>query len=126
MRESAVVLDDLSTGRAELLPAEVPLFKGSVVDVDAVDQVFADHHITGVIHLAALKSVEESVADPLAYYRVNVLGTANVLESMVRHGVRAMVFSSSAAVYGNVGSGLVTEDSPTRPENPYGETKRRR
>ncbi len=76
------------------------------------------------MHLAALKSVEESVERPLAYYQVNVEGTRCVLAAMARHAVRHIVYSSSAAVYGDVAEGvLIDEESPTIPVNPYGETK---
>ena len=118
-----VVLDDLSTGRRELIPAEVPFVLGSVDDPAALDEAFATG-ISAVVHLAALKSVSESVEQPLAYYRVNVEGTRCLLEAMHRHEVRHIVYSSSAAVYGDVaGEAPVTEEAQAIPVNPYGESK---
>jgi UDP-glucose 4-epimerase len=120
---AVVVLDDLSTGHADRVPADVPLVVGSVLDGALVSQVLRDHAVSGVVHLAAKKSVPESVADPLRYYRENVLGALTLLESMAAQGVRRLVFSSSAAVYGNPESDSVDEAAPTRPESPYGRTK---
>lgn len=121
--DRVVVLDDVSSGAGELLPDGVPLVVGSVDDPAALDEAFG-HGVSGVVHLAALKSVEESVAHPLDYYRVNVEGTRYLLEAMARHRVRQLVYSSSAAVYGDVAGGtLIDEDAPTIPVNPYGETK---
>ncbi|MBL1069036.1 UDP-glucose 4-epimerase GalE [Streptomyces sp. 7-21] len=124
--ERVVVLDDLSAGLPARLPAGVPLVRGSVLDRPLLDEVTAAHGVTGVVHLAARKQVAESVADPLGYYRVNVHGLTVLLEAAVAAGVRRLVFSSSAAVYGipeGPGDGVVTEDTPCRPVSPYGETK---
>ncbi|WP_030912154.1 UDP-glucose 4-epimerase GalE [Streptomyces sp. NRRL F-5126] len=121
--ERAVVLDDLSTGVAERLPGDVPLVRGSVADRALVDRVLAEHKVTGVVHLAAKKQVGESVEQPLRYYRENVGGLTTLLEAVVAAGVRAFLFSSSAAVYGNPDTGLITERTPAEPINPYGETK---
>ena len=82
-----------------------------------------DHAVSGVIHLAAGKAVEESVADPLHYYRENVGGFVTLLEAVVAAGVRDVVLSSSAAVYGTPATATVSESSATVPESPYGETK---
>ncbi|MCF3963980.1 UDP-glucose 4-epimerase GalE [Streptomyces fuscigenes] len=122
--ESAVVLDDLSSGIAERLPASVPLVRGSVADRDLVERVIAEHGVSGVVHLAAKKQVGESVEQPLRYYRENVAGLTTLLDAVVACGVRSFLFSSSAAVYGNPdGSGRITEGTPTAPISPYGETK---
>lgn len=124
--ERVVVLDDVSTGRPERLPAGVPLVRGSALDGELVRRVLAEHAVTGVVHLAARKQVGESVERPLYYYRQNVDGLAVLLEEVVAAGVRRFVFSSSAAVYGNpsAGSGeFVTEETPCAPLSPYGETK---
>jgi len=117
------VLDDLSTGRADRLPPDVALVRASVLDQGAVRAALAAHRVSGVVHTAGRKSVPESVADPLGYYRDNVGGVVALLEAMCATGVPRLVFSSSAAVYGTPGDGAVTEQSPTRPENPYGRTK---
>jgi UDP-glucose 4-epimerase len=118
-----VALDDLSTGDAGRLPAGVPLVQASVLDEGAVRAALREHYVTGVVHLAAKKAVGESVADPLLYYRQNVTGFETLLGAMRDSGVDRMVFSSSAAVYGMPDVEVLTEDSPTQPINPYGETK---
>ncbi|MGW5668246.1 UDP-glucose 4-epimerase GalE [Micromonospora sp. NPDC003776] len=118
-----VVLDDLSNGDPAAVPVGVPLVRASVTDSSAVRRVLVEHAITGVIHLAGLKSVAESVAQPLKYYRQNVGGTLAVLEAMAQSGVRRVVLSSSAAVYGAPETDTISEDTPPCPENPYGATK---
>ncbi|HEV8529769.1 MAG TPA: UDP-glucose 4-epimerase GalE [Actinomycetes bacterium] len=118
-----VVLDDLSTGVREHVPADVPLIEASLSDHDAVVSTLHDHGVTGVIHLAAKKAVEESVAQPLLYYRENVGGCGSLLQAMAEVGVTKMLFSSSAAVYGSPAEVPVGEDALLKPESPYGETK---
>jgi UDP-glucose 4-epimerase len=114
-------LDDLSTGRAERLPAGVRLVPGSVLDRAAVRHALRG--VDAVVHLAAKKSVPESVAQPLLYWRENVGGLTTLLEECELAGVERFVFSSSAAVYGMPDVDLVREDTPCAPVNPYGETK---
>ncbi|MFJ4782391.1 UDP-glucose 4-epimerase GalE [Streptomyces sp. NPDC088794] len=121
--ERAVALDDLSAGVPARLPAGVPLIEGSTFDAGLLKQVFAEHEVTGVVHLAARKQVGESVAQPTRYYRENVGGLATLLEAVAEAGIGRFVFSSSAAVYGNPDVDLITEDTPCAPVNPYGETK---
>ncbi|MEV0962320.1 MULTISPECIES: UDP-glucose 4-epimerase GalE [unclassified Streptomyces] len=121
--EHVVVLDDLSTGRAERLPAGVPLEIGTVLDRDTVDRVLRDHAVTGIVHIAGKKQVGESVEKPLHYYRENVEGMRVLLDAAVAAGVSRFLFSSSAAVYGMPDVDLVTEETPCAPINPYGETK---
>jgi len=118
-----VVLDDLSTGRASVVPTGVPLVEADVRDSDAVTVALREHAVDGVVHLAAKKAVGESVARPLHYYRQNVDGLLSLLESMQACGVGRMVYSSSASVYGTPESNPVDEDMPLRPESPYGQTK---
>src|SRR5829696_6833920 len=120
--EQVVVLDDLSTGNRTRI-AGVPLVEGSVLDRSLVERTMREHAVTGVVHLAARKKVEESVRDPLLYYRENVEGLRRLLEAATASGVGAFVFSSSAAVYGAPDVDLVREDTETRPVNPYGQTK---
>ncbi|NGO71287.1 UDP-glucose 4-epimerase GalE [Streptomyces boncukensis] len=119
----AVALDDLSAGAPERLPPDVPLVRGSVLDRPLVARTLAEHGVSGVIHLAARKQVAESVEQPLWYYRENVYGLTELLRAVADADVRRFVFSSSAAVYGMPDVDLVTEDTPTVPMNPYGETK---
>ncbi|PBC79217.1 UDP-glucose 4-epimerase [Streptomyces sp. TLI_235] len=121
--ERVVVLDDLSSGSAGRLPAGVPLVVGSTLDRDLLDGAIVEHGVTGVLHIAAKKQVGESVAEPLLYYRENVEGLRTVLDAAVAGGVRKVLFSSSAAVYGMPDTDLVTEATPCAPINPYGETK---
>lgn len=120
----AVAVDDLSTGFASRIPG-VSLLEANIsldASVDSMADFMKQHGVTSVIHTAALKSVPESVEDPLRYYRVNVGGTVNLLEAMSLASVKNFVLSSTAAVYG-MAKGEVTELSPTMPINPYGATK---
>ncbi|MCL7425947.1 UDP-glucose 4-epimerase GalE [Streptomyces sp. YS415] len=121
--ERVLALDDLSAGVPARLPDGVPLIKGSSLDGDLLRRVLAEHAVTGVVHLAARKQVGESVDRPTRYYRENVGGLATLLDAVAEAGVRRLVFSSSAAVYGNPDVDLITEDTPCAPVNPYGETK---
>ncbi|MER5884829.1 UDP-glucose 4-epimerase GalE [Streptomyces sp. NPDC001941] len=121
--ESVVVLDDITSGVAARLPASVALVRGAVSDRALLDRVLTEHGVTGVVHLAAKKQVGESVERPLYYYRENVHGLTVLLEAVVAAGVRSFLFSSSAAVYGVPDAELISEDAPTLPINPYGETK---
>jgi UDP-glucose 4-epimerase len=118
-----VVLDDMSDGVRENIPANVALVEANILDSATVEAALRDHHVQGVIHLAAKKAVGESVERPLHYYEQNVLGTHSLLTAMERAGVRNVMFSSSAAVYGETGLEVVNEESPTVPTSPYGETK---
>jgi UDP-glucose 4-epimerase len=117
------VLDDLSTGYKERVPDGVPLVMGSVLDRAALDRAFGGHGVTGVVHLAGKKQVGESVARPLYYFHENVEGLRVLLAAMGEHGIRSLVFSSSAAVYGMPDVEFVTEDTPCAPLSPYGLTK---
>jgi UDP-glucose 4-epimerase len=121
--ERVVALDNLSAGNPARLPADVPLVHGSSLDGDLLKRVFAEHEVTGVVHLAARKQVAESVAQPTRYYRENVGGLATLLDAVAGAGIERFVFSSSAAVYGDPGVDLITEDTACAPVNPYGETK---
>ncbi len=116
-----VVLDDLSSGHAEFVPDGVPFVRATLLDTGAVRE--AMHGVTGVIHLAAFKYAGVSVRRPLHTYIQNVVGTINLLQAMSDARVGRIVFSSSAAVYGTPDVPLVTEDTPTAPESPYGESK---
>ena len=118
-----VVLDDLSSGHRGFVPEDVPLVVGSLVDRAAIDEALGGRGVSGVVHLAGFKYAGVSVSRPLHTYTQNVTGTVVLLEGMAAHGVERIVFSSSAAVYGTPDTELVTEESPTRPESPYGESK---
>ena len=118
-----VILDDMSDGVAESIPTGVPLVQANILDTATVEAALREHQVQGVIHLAAKKAVGESVERPLFYYEQNVLGTHSLLSAMDRADVRNVMFSSSAAVYGETGLEVVNEESPTVPTSPYGETK---
>ncbi|WP_020521463.1 UDP-glucose 4-epimerase GalE [Catelliglobosispora koreensis] len=120
---AVVVLDDLSSGLAHRVPDGVPFVNAAVQDLAAVAEALREHKVTGVIHFAAKKSVPESMADPILYYRENLGGMTSLLGAMVETGVKKIVISSTAAVYGMVQDPIVTEDTPTAPINPYGHTK---
>ncbi|HEY2669719.1 MAG TPA: UDP-glucose 4-epimerase GalE [Rugosimonospora sp.] len=118
-----VVLDDLSTGRPERLPDDVALVVGAVTDRSLITDVLRRHRIDGVVHLAARKSVSESVARPDWYHRENVGGVVALLDAMAGAGVSRLLFSSSAAVYGIPAAPRVDESCRAAPINPYGLTK---
>src|SRR3954468_874972 len=120
--ERVVVLDDLSSGEPARIPG-VPLVRGSVLDRVLLDRVLAEHAVRGVVHIAAKKSVDESVRRPLHYYRENVEGLRVLLEAVTSAKVGSFVFSSSAAVYGAPDVDTVHEATDCRPINPYGTTK---
>jgi UDP-glucose 4-epimerase len=118
-----VVLDDLSTGRRAFVRPSTPLVEASVVDEAAVAGALRDHGCVGVVHLAGFKYAGVSVERPLHTYEQNVGGMRSLLAAMADADVDQLVFSSSAAVYGTPPTDFVTEDTPCRPESPYGETK---
>ncbi|GAB3997143.1 UDP-glucose 4-epimerase GalE [Nocardioides marmoraquaticus] len=117
-----VVLDDLSSGHREFV-GDAPLVEASIVDTDRVAAALEEHDVEGVVHLAGFKYAGVSVERPLHTYTQNVTGTVSLLDAMARTGVGAVVFSSSAATFGTPDTDLVTEQTPTRPESPYGESK---
>jgi UDP-glucose 4-epimerase len=119
----AVVIDDLSTGHRSFVREDVPFYEGSVLQGDSLNLIFTEHQIAGVVHLAGFKYAGVSVSQPLHTYTQNVTGMVTLLESMAVHGVNLFVFSSSAAVYGTPATDLVSEQDPTKPESPYGESK---
>jgi UDP-glucose 4-epimerase len=118
-----VVVDDLSSGHEEFVPESVPFYRGTVLDGALLARAFSEHPVTGVVHVAGFKYAGVSVQRPLHTYEQNVTATATLLSAMQDAGVGAMVFSSSAAVYGTPDVELVTELTPKNPESPYGESK---
>jgi UDP-glucose 4-epimerase len=120
---AVVVLDDLSTGVAARVPTAVPLVEADVRDRPRVLAALREHGVDGVVHLAARKSVPESMARPLYYYEQNVIGFAALLSAMGEVGVQRLVLSSSAAVIGTPPGEFVDERVPARPESPYGRSK---
>jgi UDP-glucose 4-epimerase len=118
-----VVLDDLSTGHRAAVPANVEFIRASIDNADLLKSLFRLHKITAVLHFAGLIDVGESVHDPLKYYAGNFSNSLVLLKTMVECQVQRLIFSSSAAVYGQTAQLLVSEDHPRVPINPYGRSK---
>jgi UDP-glucose 4-epimerase len=118
-----VVVDDLSSGHAGFVPAEVPFYRGTLLDGELLETIFREHTVTGVVHVAGFKYAGVSVQRPLHTYEQNVTATAVLLAAMQEARIDAIVFSSSAAVYGTPDTDLVTEATAKSPESPYGESK---
>jgi UDP-glucose 4-epimerase len=128
--QDVLILDNLSNSQAgvvdrlQKLCGKRPGFvQGDVRDAALLDRILAEHRIRAVIHFAGLKAVGESVEQPVAYYDNNVRGTLELLAAMGRAGVKTLVFSSSATVYGNPASVPIREDFPLSATNPYGRSK---
>lgn len=120
---SVVVLDNLSAGHAQAVPAAVPLVRCDMHDTAEVTEALRGHGIDAVMHFAAWLDVAGSVSDPLGYYRNNVTGTLSVLDAMRQAGVTRFIFSSTCATYGEPTTVPLNETLDTRPINAYGETK---
>jgi UDP-glucose 4-epimerase len=125
-----IVVDNLSNSKEESLKRvqdlsakRLSFFKVDLLDKPALDRVFQGASIDAVVHFAGLKAVGESVTIPLRYYQNNVTGTIVLCQVMEKHGVKNIVFSSSATVYGDPHSVPIREDFPLSPTNPYGRTK---
>ncbi len=117
-----VVLDTLELGNKQAVK-DVKLYTGSITNDALLDDIFTQEKPEAVIHFAAYKAPGESMSEPSKYFRVNVGGTVSLLDAMVRHGVRFMVFSSSCSIFGTPKQLPVGEDAPKGPESVYGETK---
>ncbi len=120
--ESVITLDNLSTGFEAAVTAG-ELIIGDTGDADLLEKIFTDHNIDTVMHFAAHTIVPESVSDPLKYYRNNTANSRTLLEAANNHGVKHIVFSSTAAVYGVLADGKASEETATSPINPYGTSK---
>ncbi len=120
--ENVITLDNLSTGfEAAVTSGELVI--GDTGDAALLDRIFDDHDIDTIMHFAAHTVVPESVSDPLKYYGNNTASSRTLLERAHVHGVKHVVFSSTAAVYGIPSEGAASEATPTRPINPYGSSK---
>ena len=117
-----VVLDDFSKGHREAVPAGIRILQGNLMDAGFVRETFSEG-FDGVLHFAALSLVGESVERPEIYYRNNICGTLNLLEAMREAGTARLVFSSTAAVYGEPEEVPIKETAPALPTNPYGSSK---
>ena len=118
-----VIADNLETGHIEAVHPKAKFYQGDIRDRAFVDSVFESEQIDGVIHFAANSLVGESMTNPLKYYDNNLCGTKVLLESMVAHGIDKIVFSSTAATYGEPERVPILETDRTEPTNCYGETK---
>lgn len=125
-----IVIDNLSNSSTQSLErvAHITgrkplLYTFDLLDITALDKVFTSHHIDAVIHFAGFKAVGESVSNPIRYYRNNLDSTINLCDVMRKHGVKNLVFSSSATVYGEPKQVPIKEHFPTSAQNPYGQTK---
>ena len=118
-----VVLDNLSNGHRDAVPADVPFYQRDITETDAVESILQIEQVTAVIHFAAFIEAGVSVREPLSFYHNNVYGSACLLEAMRRAAVQQIVFSSTAAIFGNPETVPIPETAAKRPTNPYGETK---
>lgn len=118
-----VVVDDLTSGHREFVPDGVTFVDATILDADVVAKAMVEHEVEAVVHLAGYKYAGVSVQRPLHTYEQNVQGTVALLQAMQEASVDKIVFSSSAAVYGTPDVDLVTEQTATSPESPYGESK---
>lgn len=119
-----VIADNLITGYKKAVPAKARFYQGDIRDFEFLNDLFQKEKIEAVIHFAAFSLVGESVHEPLKYYDNNLYGTKVLLDAMVANNVNKIVFSSTAAVYGEPENIPISEDDNTSPANPYGETKR--
>jgi UDP-glucose 4-epimerase len=118
-----VVIDNLQTGHKQAIHDKAVFYQGDIRDKAFLQEIFTKESIDGVIHFAASSLVGESVEKPLMYFNNNVYGTQVLLEVMEEFGVKQIVFSSTAATYGEPKEMPIVETMPTNPENPYGESK---
>ncbi|UCB44009.1 MAG: UDP-glucose 4-epimerase GalE [Dehalococcoidales bacterium] len=118
-----IALDNLGQGHREALASEAHFVRADLCDFAALDDIFSQHNIDAVMHLAALSIIPHSVEDPRTYFQTNIVGGLNLLNSILTHDVKGLVFSSSAGIYGRPENVPVTEDTPQTPIHPYGECK---
>lgn len=121
--EQFIVMDRLSTGFAAAPPRAATLIRADIGDLDVLRKTLAAHKVESIIHFAGSVVVPDSVAAPLDYYENNTSKSRMLIEAAVEAGVRHLVFSSTAAVYGTPEAPAVSEDAPLRPESPYGRSK---
>lgn len=121
--EDVVIVDNLQSGHKGAIHPKAAFLRGDVRDEAFLDQVFSGNAIDSVVHFAANSLVGESMVEPLKYFDNNVYGAMVLLRSMLKHDVKKIVFSSTAATYGEPENIPILESDPTRPRNPYGESK---
>jgi len=121
--KDVIIVDNLQTGHMKAVNPKAKFYKGDIRDAEFLDKVFSENNIEAIIHFAANSLVGESMEKPLLYFNNNVYGMQVLLESMVKHNIKNIVFSSTAAVYGEPKKIPILEDDETNPTNTYGETK---
>lgn len=121
--ENVIIIDNLETGYLKAIHPQAKFYKGDIRDRAFLDKVFQSESINAIIHFAANSLVGESMTNPLKYYDNNLCGTKVLLEAMVAHNIKRIVFSSTAATYGEPERIPILETDKTEPTNPYGETK---
>jgi len=122
-KEDLIVVDNLETGKKESIPNELQFYKIDLKNKQELEKVFKENEIKTVFHFAAYVQVNESVKDPEKYFLNNTIGTLNLVDLMSKYEAKNLVFSSTAAVYGNPLYTPIDESHPTNPENPYGSSK---
>ena len=118
-----IVLDDLSTGHAHSLLHDEPLYVGNFGDINLLEQIDKEHHVSAIFHFAGSIIVPESIQKPVLYYQNNVSNTLNLIDFAKRKQLSHFILSSSAAVYGDGHQNLIDEDASTHPIHPYGRSK---
>ena len=121
--EDVVIVDNLQTGHMGAVNPKAKFYKGDIREAEVLDRIFTEIKIDAVVHFAANSLVGESMTNPLKYFNNNVYGMQVLLEAMVRHGIDKIVFSSTAATYGEPERIPIMEDDRTEPTNPYGQSK---
>lgn len=121
--EDIIIVDNLQTGHRAAVNKDAKFYEGDIRDKNFLNKVFSENNIDSVIHFAANSLVGESMLNPIIYFDNNVYGMQVLLQTMVKHDVKNIVFSSTAAVYGEPKEVPITEESETNPTNPYGESK---
>jgi len=121
--KDVIIVDNLQTGHMKAVNPKAKFYKGDIRDAEFLDKVFSENKVEAIIHFAANSLVGESMEKPLLYFNNNVYGMQVLLESMVKHDIKNIVFSSTAAVYGEPKKIPILEDDETNPTNTYGETK---
>ena len=121
--EDVVIVDNLQTGHMGAVNPKAKFYKGDIREAEVLDRIFTENKIDAVVHFAANSLVVESMTNPLKYFNNNVYGMQVLLEAMVRHGIDKIVFSSTAATYGEPERIPIMEDDRTEPTNPYGQSK---
>ena len=117
-----IIFDDLTSGHKEAV-GQTPMVTGDLLDQTLLENLFSEHQFEAVMHFAGVISMKESTENPYKYFQINTFGALNLLETMVKHHVLKLIFSSSAGVYGNPISLPIKEDDAQKPTNPYGESK---